>query len=117
LYESKCFLKFLLRHQRRNNIYKKTLVAREITKYPTKEDVYDYIKSKPNYESSLPLVCQHFLGFVPPSIIGNPERKIYDRMWDKVRKAKQRINTEERGEWKTETGKEGFQTFRFIKSD
>lgn len=93
-------------------------ISRVVAKFPTKEDVRDYIKtSSPNYEFSLPLVCKHFIGFVPTSRVGNPERKIYDKMWDRIRKAKQIIDNEENGKWNTMIGEEGETIYRFEKTD
>lgn len=99
-------------------IYMQKLIAdREVNKFPTKEEICDYIKSiSPNYEFSLPLVCKHFLGFIPTSVIGNPERKIYEKMYDRLRKAKQIIANEEQGEWKTATGTERETIYRFVKN-
>lgn len=96
----------------------KLIADREVNKFPTKEEIRDYIKSiSPMYEFSLPLVCKHFIGFIPSSVIGQPERRIYDKMWDRLRKAKQIIAKEETGEWKSTTGEEGETIYRFEKTD
>ena len=73
------------------------------------------VKIRQNYEFSLPLVCKHFIGFIPSSVIGNPERRIYEKMYDRLRKAKQIIAKEEKGEWKTTDGDEGWAIYTFIK--
>lgn len=90
-------------------------LARESLKYPSRDEIYTFIKSQPNYEFSLPMICNHFLGFSPNSVIGNPERRYYDRMWDKTNRAKKMIVKEENGEWKSKEG-EGRETiYWFVK--
>lgn len=93
----------------------KLLVPREVKSYPTKQEVYAFIKSKPNYEISLPLICRNFLGFVPSTVMSNPERRYYDRMWDRVNRVKKIIAKEEDGEWKQRDGEERETIYWFVK--
>lgn len=93
----------------------KPLLPKEGIKYPTNEEVRDFIKTIPNYEFSLPLICNHFIGFTPISKIGDIERRTYDRMWNRIRKAKKLIANEENGEWIPTTGEKGETIYTFVK--
>lgn len=95
----------------------KLLVPREVKSYPTKDDVYAFIKSKPNYEFSMPLICRNFLGFVPSTVMSNPERRYYDRMWDRVNRVRKLIAKEEVGEWKQRDGEDRETIYWFVKKD
>ncbi len=99
------------------SLVQKPLGEREVPKYPSRDEIYNFIKSQPNYEYSLPLICRKFLEFVPNSVIGHPERRIYDRMWDKTNKVKKKIANEENGEWKQREGDAGETIYRFEKTE
>ena len=94
-------------------------LLKEDIKYPTNEEVRDFIRTLPNYEFSLSLVCNHFINFTPTSKRDNPdnsERRVYDRMWNRIRMAKKLIANEEKGEWATTTGENGETIYRFKKT-
>ena len=86
----------------------KVLHKREM---PSEDEVYQFIKTQPNYEHSFKSVAEHFLGYVPMRLKGG--RKEYDMLWNRIKAARQRIASEENGRWQTETV-EGRKVYRFV---
>lgn len=71
----------------------KPIVGMEL---PSTEEVYEYIKTLPGYRHTLRAVGKRFLGFdVTPK-----DKDAFEKIWNRINGAKQRIQKEESGRWK-----------------
>ncbi len=74
---------------------------------PPREAIEQYIKNAPNYAHNIRAVSMHFFGKEFRSNSNDmAERKKFDVIWRKTRKARQNIANRENGAWKNH--KEGF---------